>query len=143
MSDDHIQQIRNFNRFYTDLLGLLDGELLKSKYSLVEGRILFEIFSNEQCRASEIIDTLSIDKSYLSRILKKLESDGLVQRKASDSDGRAYFLSLSDKGRKTFQQLDAASSEQIKDLVRDIGQQKLGTLVSCMLQIMEILKNKR
>ena len=139
MEDKDTRQIRNFNRFYTDLLGLLDSRLLESPYSLAEGRILFEIDSKGEGRASELIDRLNIDKGYLSRILKKFEKDGLVQRRISEVDGRVYPLSLSAKGKVVFQQLDASSDQQIHNLVGHLQQKDLQNLLSCMREIMRIL----
>lgn len=140
MTDKEVQQIRAFNRFYTDLLGLLDSHLLNSQYSLAEGRILYEIFSNGQCRASDIINTLSIDKGYLSRILKKFERDELIQRQASVLDGRVVLLSLSAKGKNVFQQLDVASNQQVESLITHLPQQQLEALTKSMRQITEILR---
>ncbi|MFD2937777.1 MarR family winged helix-turn-helix transcriptional regulator [Spirosoma flavum] len=140
MTNEAIQQIRSFNRLYTDLLGLLDSHLLSSSYSLAEGRILFEISARGQCQASDIIAVLSIDKGYLSRILKKFEKDGLVQRQASALDGRVALLSLSTKGRTVFQQLDIASNQQVESLVGHLPQQQLEVLTNCMQHIMEVLK---
>ncbi|QMW04966.1 MarR family winged helix-turn-helix transcriptional regulator [Spirosoma foliorum] len=140
MTNESIQQIRTFNRFYTDLLGLLDSHLLRSSYSLAEGRILFEISSKGQCQASDIIAVLSIDKGYLSRILKKFEKEGLIQREASSHDGRVSLLSLSAKGRTVFEQLDNASNQQIESLVGHLPQQPLADLIGCMQQIMDGLR---
>jgi DNA-binding MarR family transcriptional regulator len=140
MANQQVQQIRVFNRFYTDLLGLLDSHLLDSPYSLAEGRILFEIASNGECRASDIIETLSIDKGYLSRILKKFEKEGLIERKASENDKRASLLSLSQPGMKVFKALDTASNQQIKKIIADLDQSKLETLVGSMTQILQILR---
>lgn len=140
LTDIQIQQIRAFNRQYTDLLGLLNSQLLNSQYSLAEARVIFEIFSNERCRASDIIDTVSIDKGYLSRILKKLERDKLINRDVSILDGRVAILSLSDKGRIVFRQLDNASNQQIQDLMSHLQQQQLEALTHCMRQIMQILQ---
>ncbi|PSL33927.1 MarR family winged helix-turn-helix transcriptional regulator [Dyadobacter jiangsuensis] len=140
MTDQQVQQIRSFNRFYTDLLGLLDSHLLDSPYSLAEGRILFEIASNGECRASDIIETLSIDKGYLSRILKKFEKEGLIERKASENDKRASVLSLTQPGMKVFKELDAASNQQIEKITANLDDSKLETLVSSMTRILQILR---
>lgn len=140
MEDKDIQQIRNFNRFYTDLLGLLDSRLLESQYSLAEARILFEINSNGESRASDLIDRLNMDKGYLSRILKKFERDGLVQRNRSNLDGRVYLLSLSDNGKAVFLQLDASSNQQIQKLVAHLHQKDLPKLLNCMREIIRILR---
>jgi DNA-binding MarR family transcriptional regulator len=116
----HIQEIRNFNRFYTDLIGLLDNHLLNSDYSLAEARILYEIFTAKQLSASDIIHSLSMDKGYLSRILKKFEKQDLVARKSSDEDARVSLLSLTDKGLNVFRELNDASSQQIATLISAI-----------------------
>ena len=69
---DHItiiRDIRAFNRFYTDIIGLLDQHLLDSPYSLAEARIIYEIHHNKDIQASQIMELMDIDKSYLSRLL--------------------------------------------------------------------------
>jgi DNA-binding MarR family transcriptional regulator len=135
-----IQEIRNFNRFYTDLIGLLDNHLLNSDYSLAEARILYEIFTAKQLSASDIIHSLSIDKGYLSRILKKFEKQDLVARKSSDEDARVSLLSLTRKGLKVFNDLNDASDQQIAALVSPIPVSQLDELVQHMKAIAALLE---
>jgi DNA-binding MarR family transcriptional regulator len=136
----HIQEIRNFNRFYTDLIGLLDNHLLNSDYSLAEARILYEIFTAKQLSASDIIHSLSMDKGYLSRILKKFEKQDLVARKSSDEDARVSLLSLTDKGLNVFRELNDASSQQIATLISAIPVSQLDELVQHMKAIAALLE---
>src|SRR5688572_8763740 len=97
-----IQNIRAFNRFYTDLIGLLNKNLLNSEYSLAEVRILYEIHVGNSCQASQIMTAIHIDKSYLSRLLKKMEKTNLIKKSPSGQDARAYLLTLTEKGREVF-----------------------------------------
>jgi DNA-binding MarR family transcriptional regulator len=136
----HIREIRNFNRFYTDLIGLLDNHLLDSDYSLAEARILYEIFTAKQLSASDIIHSLSIDKGYLSRILKKFEKQGLVARRSSDEDARVSLLSLTGKGLKVFNELNDASDQQIAALVSAMPGSRLDELVQHMKAITALLE---
>ena len=69
MQQATITGIRAFNRYYTGILGLLDRHILNSDYSLPEARILYELGQREGVQASGIIESLGIDKGYLSRIL--------------------------------------------------------------------------
>lgn len=49
------REIRIFNRWYTDLIGLLNKHLLDSEYSLAEARLLFEIHAAGTIRASQLM----------------------------------------------------------------------------------------
>ena len=88
-----IQNIRAFNRFYTDVIGLLDKHLLNSAYSLAEVRVIYEISIGKSIQASQIMSAMRIDKSYLSRILKKLERDEIIAKSLSVQDARAMSIS--------------------------------------------------
>ena len=59
-----IDQIREFNRFYTVLLGFLNRNYLNTEYSVTETRILFELKQNRQMMANDLTDILHLDKSY-------------------------------------------------------------------------------
>jgi DNA-binding MarR family transcriptional regulator len=137
-----IQQIRAFNRFYTDIIGLLEKHLLNSDYSLVEVRVLYEIHAAKHIQASQIMQRITIDKSYLSRVLKRLEKDGLITKQASAEDARAVQVTLTPAGSKLFQKLDHASNEQIDELLTPLSAQQRQELVQHMMAIMGILKDR-
>ena len=134
-----IQEIRAFNRYYTDLIGLLDKHLLNSDYSLAEVRVMYEINAAGEAQASQIMSVMDIDKSYLSRILKKLERDALITRRASVQDGRATVLSLTDKGNTLFEELTKATEEQILGLITHLSIEQQQALVMHMRAIRETL----
>jgi DNA-binding MarR family transcriptional regulator len=140
---EKIQEIRAFNRFYTDLLGLLDTHLLKSDYSLAEARILYEIFTGGQVSASDIIHKLKVDKGYLSRILKKLEKQGLISKRLSKGDARVNLLSLTEEGLKIFHTLNNASDEQINTLITSLPLAQLNDLVKHMNAITDLLQKSK
>src|SRR5262245_15474930 len=109
MLKKHIEGIRSFNRFYTDIIGLLDEHILNSKYSLPEARILYELYHHEPLTSSDIINNLQIDKGYLSRLLRQFEKKKLLDKKKSPQDGRAAYLRLTASGKKEFESLNKAS----------------------------------
>lgn len=135
-----VKQIRAFSRFYTDIIGLLDKHLLQSDYSLAEARILYEINTAGSIQASRIITAMYIDKSYLSRLLKKLEKDRLIVKKSSDNDARAIMLELTDKGRDKFNKLNQASDRQITELIKNLPVSTQLELAMHMQRITDILK---
>ncbi len=137
-----VQEIRAFNRFYTDIIGLLDAHLLNSEYSLSEVRTLYEIYTGKSVQASQIMTAMHIDKSYLSRLLKKLEKDGLICKTPSEDDARASLISLTEEGLKVFKTLNKASNEQIDTMISTLPVRKQQELVAHMKSIMDILQHK-
>ncbi|WP_378956869.1 GNAT family N-acetyltransferase [Pelosinus sp. sgz500959] len=120
-SADIISNIRGFNRFYTNILGLLDQYILDSGYSLTEARVLFEISKTEQCTANTLVNQLGIDRSYMSRMILKFERNGLVTKTVSETDTRVNYIQLTDKGWQEFKDLNEKSNEQIKKLIEPLS----------------------
>lgn len=71
-------KIRAFNRYYMPSMNLLGDHYLGSEYSITEARVFFEIHENQGCNAAHIAQLMNIDKSYLSRIIKKQEKKGTL-----------------------------------------------------------------
>src|SRR6185503_19839090 len=97
-----IDRIRSFNRFYTNVIGLLDQHFLDSPFSLTEGRVLYEICNTENCTAKRIRENIVIDEGYLSRILDGFVRNGLIKKTPSARDGRLRIIVPTEKGRKSF-----------------------------------------
>jgi len=131
--------MRAFNRWYTDLIGLLNRNLLDSDYSLAEARLIYELHKAGSVQASQIMTTMHMDKSYLSRTLRKLENEKIVTRKRSKEDGRAMHLTLTEKGMREFSLLNAASDKQIASLVEHLREEQREELVGHMDAIRRLL----
>ncbi|GGB21230.1 MarR family winged helix-turn-helix transcriptional regulator [Puia dinghuensis] len=137
-----IQEIRAFTRWYTDVIGLLDQHLLDSAWSLAEARLIYEIHAARHIQASQLIEMMHIDKSYLSRLLKKLEKEKIVSKKKSPGDGRAFLLSLTEKGQREFGMLNSASDEQIGRILEPLSEAQREELVGHMKAVMQLLNVK-
>lgn len=135
---DDISQIRSFNRFYTNVLGLLAQHILDSGYSLTEVRVLLEISKVNHCTANTLVNQLEIDRSYMSRIIKRLEKDELITRIQSEQDNRVNFIAVTEKGSQTIGILNEKSDEQIASLIQHLNPNE----VSKVLDSMKIIKNK-
>lgn len=134
-----IRSIRRFNRFYTNVLGLVDKYMLDSEFSLSEIRILYEIGHVDNCTSKKLIEDLRIDSGYLSRIIKHFEKQGLTYRMQSEEDGRMYYLHLTDEGKKTLSKLDELSEEQIYQMIAQLKEQNQKRLVESMQTIENVL----
>ena len=134
-----IASIREFNRFYTNVIGLLDRYVLNSTFSISEIRILYEIGQRGQCTAKDLIQAITIDPGYLSRILAGFEKKNLLCRKQSPADGRYYDLSLSENGRMILADMSRQSDQQVMSLLRGISPAEQDRLIRHMASIEKIL----
>lgn len=133
-----VSEIRSFNRFYTNVLGLLDQHILDSGYSLTEVRVLLEISRLNQCTANILVNKLKIDRSYMSRIIKHLEKNELITKIQSKEDNRINFVLITEKGTDTINIVSKKSDEQIENLIEHLTEDEL----TKVLDAMKIIKNK-
>src|SRR5439155_22286712 len=125
-----IEAVREFNRMYTKIIGVLDEGLLRSPYSLTEVRVLFELAHRGSTEVGTLRRTLGLDPGYLSRLLAKFEADGLVVRERSAADGRQQIVELTPTGKDVFADLDARSSDQVRQLLGGITEDNQRRVVS-------------
>ncbi|HEX4851919.1 MAG TPA: MarR family winged helix-turn-helix transcriptional regulator [Puia sp.] len=143
MNQQAIQEIRAFNRFYTHFIGLLDRYLLHSKYTLPEVRVLYELYHMKNAKASDIVESLNMDKSYLSRVLHQFEKKKLIAKRISRIDKRSLHIQLTALGKNEFLALNKASDLQISGLLTGISKNDLSLLLQHMNGIKRLLeKNK-
>jgi len=134
-----VQEIRNFNRFYTNIIGVVDRHIHLSAYSLTEARVLFEIFHNPGSTARKIKKTLQVDEGYLSRMIDNLIKQGLITRKKSQSDARALILSLSQKGEDEFLKINEEANASVESLIEHLSPDEVNEILAIMGRIRELL----
>ncbi|MEV5839265.1 bifunctional helix-turn-helix transcriptional regulator/GNAT family N-acetyltransferase [Nocardia sp. NPDC052112] len=134
-----IDAVREFNRRYTRVIGVLREGLLDSEYSLTEARIMFELANSGPTEVVTLRRTLDLDPGYLSRILTRFEKDGLVQRNRSESDGRRQEVRLTQRGREIFAVLNQRSSAEVGYLLNAHKPAERTRLITSMRTIQRIL----
>ncbi len=139
MKQSYINEIREFNRFYTKIIGLLDKHILNSRFALPEVRVLYELYNNEKMTASDIISYLQIDKGYLSRILKQFEKKKLILKVRSKDDKRSTHIALSKFGKSEFEKLNQASNNQIAGIFNQLSDEECKQLIEKMNSIKAVL----
>jgi DNA-binding MarR family transcriptional regulator/ribosomal protein S18 acetylase RimI-like enzyme len=138
--DPYIDKIRSFNRFYTAQLGVLDEGLLDSEFTLTEVRILYELAQDGPASASQIGKALGLDPGYLSRILRKFEAKGLIDRQPSKADARRSLIALTEAGRRAFAPLDAKSAAQAAAWLAPMSEADRRRITDAMAMIKRLLK---
>lgn len=137
-----VNEIRRFNRFYTVTMGFLNSGYLDSDYSIAETRILFEMNINGACIQSDIVKTLHIDKSYLSRIVKRFCKKGLVEKVKSDTDKRAVKITLTEAGKLETERLIALTNNNIQSQLADLSRDECDKLCKSLNTVISILSRE-
>ena len=134
-----VNRIRSFNRFYTSKLGLITNRFLKTEYSLVQARLLFELSSRPLLHASDLSREFDLSPDYLSKLISKFESRGLISRTPSPKDSRKQMLALTPKGREACSSLKERSNQWIEGMIRGLEPEQTGSLVRAMDTVERIL----
>ncbi|MGB6579513.1 MAG: MarR family winged helix-turn-helix transcriptional regulator, partial [Streptosporangiaceae bacterium] len=137
--DAAVAAVRGFNRFYTNVIGLLRGKYLDTPYSLTEARLLFELAQRDTSEVTDLRRTVDIDPGYLSRILARFESDSLIARQRSAADGRRQVIRLTGNGGAVVAGLDARSAEQTRAMLAGLRDDERRRLLDAMRAITETL----
>ena len=137
--DTRVAAIRQFNRFYTKQIGILQEGLLRSSLSLAQVRVLFEFASRGETIASELAQELGLDGGYLSRMLRDFEKLGVVSRRPSTADGRQSLLALTASGRVLFAELDERARVEIAQMLHGVPAAAQQQLVTAMHRIQRTL----
>ena len=136
---DSVKAIREFNRYYTRKIGVLNEGLLNSPFTLTEARLIFEIGNHEDITAAALGEQLGLDAGYLSRTLNALEDQGLIQKRPSQQDKRQRLINLTDEGEQAFALLDNRSSHEIAEMLNDLSPEEVRSLIVSMSNIKQIL----
>lgn len=134
-----VDAVRDFNRRYTRIIGVLDQHLLASPFSLTEARVLYEIAQRELPSASEIGAALNLDAGYLSRILQRFTEDELMSRTAGATDRRQQRLKLTARGLAAFGQLEAASRASIGRMLEPLSEGDRERLLAALATVTRLL----
>ncbi len=140
---ERISAVRAFNRFYTNRIGALRSGLLHTRHPLAQARIIYELGQTEVIDVSELRHILDIDAGQLSRVLARLDAEGLVARERSSEDGRRQRVRLTENGRAEYARLDRRSRTEIGAMLDGLGEERQRRLVAAMSAVRDVLEDSR
>jgi DNA-binding MarR family transcriptional regulator/GNAT superfamily N-acetyltransferase len=139
MPEDRVAAVRAFNRFYTARIGVLRDGLLRTPHSLTEARVLYELGQREVTEVADLRRELDIDAGFLSRLLARLQTNGLVARERSADDARRQRVRLTDEGRAASAELDRRSADEIGAVLGALSEDDQKRLVASMDAVRDVL----
>lgn len=115
MAND-IQRIRRFNRAVTSEVGALDTSFLGLGRPLGSARVLNAIGYGQQ-EVGAIRTYLGLDSGLMSRLLRGLETEGLITTDPSPDDSRRRIAQLTEAGRAAFAEYERLSNDQARAIL--------------------------
>ena len=113
---DPVSRVRRFNRAVTSAVGALDTSFLGRGRPLGAARVLNAI-GHGRADVGDIRDYLGLDSGLMSRLLRNLEDEGLIETAVHGGDARRRIAHLTAAGRREFNAYEAISNQQAKDFL--------------------------
>ena len=113
---DLVAVVRRFNRCYTQRIGVLEESFLGMGMPLGPARLLFEIGA-APATVQALRSRLGLDSGYLSRLLRTLERDGLIEVAPDPGDRRRRLVSLTDAGRGRWAEFERRADDKARLLI--------------------------
>jgi DNA-binding MarR family transcriptional regulator/GNAT superfamily N-acetyltransferase len=133
-----VATIRGFNRTVTQRVGALTDSYLARDRPLAESRLLWEI-GDQGCDVRTLRARLGLDSGYLSRLLRSLESSGLVRVVAGEQDRRVRRAELTGAGRRERALLDRRSDALARSMLGPLRDGQRERLVAAMADVERLL----
>jgi DNA-binding MarR family transcriptional regulator len=135
LSRQELAAWRGLLRVHAGLTKALDAELLREHelpLSSYEVLLFLADSPRGRLRMSELADGVLLSRSGLTRLVDRMERDGLLRRRRCEEDQRGYFAEITDEGRELFARarrthLDGVR-ERFLDRLSDAEQRTLAVL---------------
>lgn len=131
-------QVRRFNRAVTQRVGALDDSYLSRGRPLGEARVIWEI-GEEGCEVRALRSRLGLDSGRASRLLRSLESDGLVEVVGGAADRRARAARLTPAGLAERAEVERRSEELARSILAPLSAGQRERLVGAMREVERLL----
>lgn len=136
----NIITVKNFNRLYMPALDLFSDAYMITDYSILESRVLLEIYAHDGCKACHIAKRIGADKSNTAKTIRKYVKEGFVVRHDCPTDRRAYELHLTDKGKGRAEEFIRVADESITKKIEFLSREDTGKLLQAFNTIADVMR---
>jgi DNA-binding MarR family transcriptional regulator len=105
LNEEELAAWRGMLRAHAELTKELDAELAREHnlpLSSYEVLLFLADAPEGRMRMAELADSVLLSRSGLTRLVDRLQREGLLKRERCDSDARGYFAEITPKGRRLF-----------------------------------------
>ena len=103
--------------------------LSQTEFRLIR-EIVMEREAGKKIISSELARRLNITRSAVSQIVSKLEKRGIVERTASPTDRKIFYVVLSESSLNVFHQMCDEANKLVNCVVEEFGKEKTDQLIA-------------
>ena len=121
---------------------LADQEVRDLGMTRAQWAVLSRIEHNEGLKQSEIAEMLEIQPITLTRLLDRLEENGLIERRPDENDRRARRLHLTPAAKPLVDQLDSLGRDMLRRVLRNLSAEKIEQLTGDIEAIRDSIRGE-
>jgi len=138
-----IEKVRDSSRRIVRELGFMKPTIADTGLPPSAVHALIEIGGNDKMTAGTLGEILNLEKSSVSRMLRKLVDAGEVDERANPDDARSKLLTLTARGRATLGAIDSFGQNQVADAFRHLSEDERRVVVAGLIAYAEALHRVR
>ena len=96
-----------------------------------------------QVKVSDLSNALNLPRPGITRTVKEMEKNGLIQKIASPADGRVTYLTLTEKGRNISQKYDHNYFNALAPYLSDISEEDADCMIRTINKFYHIMCERR
>jgi DNA-binding MarR family transcriptional regulator/GNAT superfamily N-acetyltransferase len=138
MTVETVDAVRRFNRTVTQRIGALNENFLALSRPLGPSRVLWEI-GPDGVDVRELRARLDLDSGYLSRLLRRLEAEQLIELAPDPGDQRVRVVRLTGTGLAERAELNRRADDFAESLLAPLDDRQQARLVDAMATVERLL----
>jgi DNA-binding MarR family transcriptional regulator len=118
LNSDELGAWRGLLRVHAGMTKALDAELMREhRLPLSSYEVLLYLADSPEgrLRMSELADSVLLSRSGLTRLVDRLERDGLLRRRRCEEDQRGWFAEITDEGRELFERARVTHLDGVRE----------------------------
>ncbi|MEX3008606.1 GNAT family N-acetyltransferase [Hoeflea sp. TYP-13] len=140
---EEIETIRSASRSLVRELGFMGRNLAETDLSPSGVHALLEIGNEDDVSAKHLSETLLLEKSTVSRLVRTLLERGEVREVVARHDGRVKYLNLTAKGRDTLAAIDRFAVDRVTGAINPLPSRARSTICDGLAAYARALKAGR
>lgn len=113
IDSDLIKNVRSASRLMVRELGFMQTTLAATDYPPSSVHTIVELGNRDSLTAVELVALLGLEKSSVSRMVRKLIEAGEIEEVPNEDDARSKKLQLTEQGRQTLRAVDAFATQRV------------------------------